>query len=74
MAVKDLKTTRHAVLASVLHLRGELDCESIHTARGGDRVGPLPGAKQLQQLCAGDATFAVGFVAAGAKVSANVSC
>lgn len=73
MALKDLKTTRHAVLASVLHLRGQLDSEPVHTARGGDRVGPLPGPEQLQQLGAGDATFALGFVAAGAEVSANVS-
>jgi hypothetical protein len=73
VALKDLKASRNAVSPSVLHLCSQLHRQSIHTARGGHRISALLGAKQLKQLGFGDATFALGFAALGAKVSANVS-
>jgi acyl CoA:acetate/3-ketoacid CoA transferase beta subunit len=73
VAFKDLKTPRHSVSPSVLHLCRQLHRESVHFARGGHRVSALLGAKQLKQLGASNATFAIGSAASGAKVSANVS-
>lgn len=70
MVVADLKATGHHVLAQLLHVLGGLDRQPVCAAGRGHRGGALFVA---QQSDVGDAASAVDTVAAGAKVSANVS-
>lgn len=70
MAAAHLETTRHPVSALVLRVRLKLNRVVVRAARGGHRVGSLPGPQQLNHH---PAAPAVGPGAAHGKVSADVS-